>query len=132
MERWVRKDARVYHDAHCLLCGACYGICKGERRVCRISTCLACGSAQCSVNGLGRGQCGVCNIGLLTGWSGTDRMCQYKGCTKKAVVCADGAQRYRCHDHIERGKWTGYLVGRMAERERYWAVKDDAQITEVR
>lgn len=129
--RFVRKDRRVYHDAHCLLCGSCYGICKGERRVCRESHCLACGSAQCSVNGLSRGQCGICYVGLLTGWSGSDRQCDYKGCTDKAIARVEGTNKHRCSAHLERGKWAGYVAKRLQDRDRDFVVKDAAEITAV-
>lgn len=124
--RYIRKDRRVYHDAHCLLCGSCYGICSGEPRVCRPSTCLACGSVQCSVNGLVRGQCSVCYVGLLTGWPGSDRQCSYKGCTGEAVARVDGQNRARCRMHLERGKWVGYIARHLAERDRAWIEVDDS------
>ena len=126
MTRWVRKDRRIYHDSYCLLCGANYGIVQGAPRRCGTSTCLACGSSQCSVNGLTRGQCGICSIGLLTGWSGTDRPCGYKGCTERAIVRADGQNPYRCRVHLEQGKWKGYLDTRIAEREKYWQEVEDS------
>lgn len=126
MTRYVHKDRRVYHDAHCLLCGACSGICKGEHRVCRRAICHACGSAQCSINGLSRGQCGICHIGLLSGWSGSDsHLCDYKGCTDRAIVRVDGANNYRCRRHVERGKWAGYLNSRLAAREREFVEVED-------
>lgn len=123
--RWVRRDRRILHDSHCLLCGACHGICQGEPRVCRTSTCRACGSVQCSVNGLACGQCSVCHIGLLTGWSGTDRQCQYTGCHEPAIVRVDGQHQYRCRTHAERGKYLGYIARQLASRDRYWQEVDD-------
>jgi hypothetical protein len=131
MLRWIRKDRRTYHDSHCQLCGANYGIVKGSRRRCGTSTCKACGSVQCSVNGLGRGQCSICTIGLLTGWSGTDKPCNYKGCTERAIVRVDGQNPYRCMQHLERGKWAGYLARRIEERSKFWVEVDDQYVTDV-
>jgi len=129
--RWVRKDRRPYHDSHCLLCGSCYGIVKGAPRRCGTSTCMACGSAQCSVNGLSRGRCGICHIGLLTGWSGTDKPCDYKGCTERAIVRVDGTNKYRCREHVERGKWKGYLDQQLVMREKLFELVDPNLIREV-
>lgn len=129
--RYVRKSRCVYHDSHCQLCGACCGICRGERRVCREATCAACGSKQCSVNGLSRGQCGVCSIGLLSGWSGSNCQCSYKGCTEQAIARADGPNCNRCRVHLERGKWAGYIAKRLEERDRNFRLVDAAEITAV-
>jgi hypothetical protein len=94
--RYVRKDSRIAQDSHCLLCGACYGICQSEPRACRVSTCLACGTKQCSVNGLGCGQCSVCYNGLLTGWSGSNPgKCAYKGCQNESVARGRGRKAMR-------------------------------------
>lgn len=122
--RFVRKDARPHHDAHCKLCGACYGInVAGGQQACGTTTCLACESTQCMVNGLGRGQCGICHVGLLPGWSGTDCQCSYAGCTARAVARADGPNRNRCRAHLERGKWLGYVAARLVERDRLFVWK---------
>ena len=129
--RYIRTDRRIYADAHCLLCGANYGICRGERRVCRPATCKACGSAQCSVNGLGRGQCGICAVGLLSGWSGSDVPCDYTGCTEPAIARVDGVNKRRCRAHLERGKWAGYIAKRLEDRDRTHVVVDAAAITAV-
>jgi hypothetical protein len=129
--RWVRKDVRIYHDSHCLLCGACYGILRGSLRRCAEQTCLACGSKQCNVNGLSRGQCGICYIGLLPGWIGNDRQCSYQGCHERAIVRVDGANKARCRVHLERGKWAGYLAKRLAERDRQFREVDAATVREV-
>ena len=71
-------------------------------------------------NGLARGTCSICLVGLLPGWSGTDRSCSYAGCAERAVARADGQNAYRCCFHLERGKWAGYAAARLAEREKYW------------
>lgn len=115
--RWVRKGTRIYHDSHCLYCGVHYGIGSGEPRACRITICMVCDSVQCMVNGLSRGTYGICGIGLLPGWSGTDRPCSYKGCQNRAIARADG-KLFRCREHLERGKWKGYVSRRLAERDR--------------
>ncbi len=101
LARFVRKDRRVYDNSHCLYCGVNCGICQGEARACRVSTCLACGTEQCSSNGLGNGQCSVCYVGLLPGWSGSasGQACSYKGCTSFAVARGRGRKRI-CADHL--------------------------------
>ena len=126
--RFVSKTRSIHHDSHCLYCGANYGICKGEPRACRVLTCLACGTKQCQVNGLSRGTCSVCYVGLLPPWSGTDRQCQYKGCTNRAIARVDGANRYRCSAHLERGKWAGYVARQLAERDRQWKFVEGCEV----
>lgn len=102
-ERFVSRDRRIARGSHCLCCGACYGICKGEARACRVFTCLACGTPQCSVNGLSRGQCAICYSGLLQGWSGSraGQPCTYKGCSNPAVARGRGGKLV-CHVHLLR------------------------------
>ena len=119
MVRWVRKDRRVYDFSTCKLCGSACGVVKPAVQ-CAATTCLACGSRQCMSNGLARGTCSICLVGLLPGWSGTDRSCSYAGCAERAVARADGQNAYRCCFHLERGKWAGYAAARLAEREKYW------------
>ena len=128
-ERYVKKNRQINADSHCLLCGACYGILKGGRRRCAVMTCLACGSAQCSVNGLGRGQCGICAVGLLSGWSGSNVQCDYTGCPESAIARVDGANKRRCRAHLERGKWMGYIARRLEDRDQTHVVVDAAPIT---
>lgn len=124
--RYVRRNRRIYNFSSCLLCGCACGIVKGEAKVCRPTTCLACGSRQCMVNGLGRGQCSICLIGLLPGWSGNNRTCQYIGCTNHAIVACDGVNIYRCKDHVERGKWIGYIDKQVSVRDKAWIEVDDS------
>jgi len=125
MQRWVRKDRRIYEFSDCRLCGSAHGVVKPEIEH-RESTCLACGSRQCLGNGTARGTCSVCLVGLLPGWSGTDCVCDYKGCDETAVALVDGKNRRRCRKHLERGKWAGYVDRRLAERERGWILVDES------
>jgi hypothetical protein len=127
-ERYVNKDAYIYHDSHCLYCGANYGICHGEARACRISTCLACGTRQCSVNGLSRGQCSVCFHGLLEGWSGSHsgQSCAYKGCANKAVARGRG-NKLCCLSHMEHQQ-PGFIVNAMARRDKEFVLKSASDV----
>lgn len=118
--RWCRKDRRIYDFSTCLYCGSGHGVCKGETRAHTVTTCMACGTPQCMGNGLSRGTCGICLIGLLPGWAGNDRKCSYQGCNEKAIARADGQNKFRCRNHLERGKWEGYVAARLAEREKGW------------
>ena len=115
-KRWVRKDRRIYDFSLCDLCGTA----GGTTGRCNRSICMACGSAQCSSNGLARGTCGICFIGLLPGWSGNNRKCSYKGCNNQAIARVDGQNSLRCREHLERGKWAGYIARRLAERNLAW------------
>lgn len=117
--RYVRKNSLVIESSHCKLCGTHYGEKLGA---CPTTTCLACESRQCMENGLGRGQCGICYIGLLPGWSGTNRKCDFKDCKFDAVARADGTNRFRCKVHLERGKWAGYVAKRLMDRDRNWLI----------
>jgi len=79
-------------------------------------------------NGLGRGQCSICFIGLLPGWAGSDRKCSYKGCGKPAIARADGQNPNRCAEHLERGKWLGYVAARLAERDKHWLLLPPTEV----
>ena len=99
--RYVRKDARVSAGSSCRLCGTAWG--GYPTRECPVTICKACDTPQCLGNGLGHGACGICHVGLLPGWSGSDLECGYKGCTNRAVAfaprvgtcCAEHALRAR-------------------------------------
>ena len=83
-------------NGRCRYCGRC-----GDD--CRETTCKACGITQCMGNGLGRGTCAWCYIGILPGWSGADAVCAYKGCGKPAVV--HGTPKHNvCDAHLRRWK----------------------------
>jgi len=107
----------------CRYCGTMWGMQPDHTGhvACPPTTCLACGSRQCMGNGLGHGTCSICYIGLLPGWSGTDRPCSYKGCNEKAIaLVGHGSHAYRCRTHLERGKYLGYVSKRLAERGSAW------------
>ena len=125
--RYVRKDSTIYRDSHCLYCGACYGIGKGEARACRTTVCLACGTVQCMVNGLSNGQCKICYAGLLPGWAGSNPgQCTYKGCTNTAV--ARGRDRKQiCLAHLEHQQ-PGFLNRVLADRDAHWLLKPDTEV----
>jgi len=119
---WTRKDRTVRTDAHCIICGDYYGICQGEHRAHRPSTCKACGTPQCWTRGLARGQCSVCYIGLLDAFS--TRKCGYAGCNQEAVSAALRV-KYACKDHLDkpytRGKTTRqYISELLANRDKAW------------
>lgn len=102
--RYVRKDARVYEHSLCKRCGAAGGC---DRDGCREATCLACGTTQCSSNGLGRGTCAVCFCGMLPSWSGCHpgQSCSYKGCQGHAVAFGRGGKKV-CREHLLRQRPT--------------------------
>ena len=124
MKRWVRRDRRIYDSSTCKLCGSAYGGVYPDTEHAP-STCLACGSRQCIGNGLCRGTCAICYVGLLPGWSGTDRKCQYKGCKEKAVARVDGLNKYRCRSHLERGKYLGYVGKQLDVCGQQWVLVDE-------
>lgn len=143
MIRYIRKGARVYTYTHhsepkwCRWCGTGYGIAQSRPPYeCAHTTCLACGSGQCMGNGLGRGQCGICLIGLLPGWSGTNRQCGYKGCPEKAIAACDRVG-FCCRKHTTRATngrlyeskkpitVAEYIAARLADREREYVSVND-------
>lgn len=97
--RYVRKDTRVPPHG-CKFCGTAWGQ-PSATGCCATTRCLACKTLQCMGNGLGRGQCGICLIGLLPGWSGSDRPCGYKGCKERAIAVAPRVKAV-CAAHAER------------------------------
>lgn len=103
MKRWVRREERrLFGKQQCKFCASFFP--------CGRSTCLRCNSVVCSSHGLARGQCPICYHGLLTGWSGNDRLCGYKGCGQPGVargrgrkpVCAYHAD----HQGLPKGDWS--------------------------
>ncbi len=98
--RWVRKARRIYEFSSCHCCGTCWGGYPEHR--CPVTTCLACGSAQCMGNGLGRGQCSICCHGLLPGWSGNPGVCGYAGCGQPAVFGSAPRVGRVCPAHLSR------------------------------
>ncbi|MDO8611103.1 MAG: hypothetical protein Q7R95_11310 [bacterium] len=98
MQRYVRKDRRIYDFSTCNLCGDAYGVIKPEIQH-RATTCLLCGTRQCMGNGLGNGCCSICYHGLLPGWSGSEGICSYKNCGKVAVARGKQGKRYVCLEH---------------------------------
>lgn len=123
MIRWVRKDARIAAFSLCKFCGAAGGCGAGG---CTTMTCRWCGTAQCSANGLGWGQCAICYHGLLEGWSHTKadaRGCQYTGCPHP-IVGRFPRKGYCCAEHGARIAGADYLTTRLAERAtRYVATE---------
>jgi hypothetical protein len=118
--RWVRRDRRVSDHSLCDLCGAA-GFTSGR---CRVTTCLCCGSPQCMANGGARGQCSICHVGLLPGWSGTDRPCGYKGCPNRAV-CAAPRVGYCCREHRGRAGLLPRMNEYLLARGKEWVLVDD-------
>lgn len=115
MKRLQRIDAKIYPNSHCLICGDSYGIVSGEHRAHRPSTCKACGNTQCWTEGLARGQCGVCYIGLLDAFS--SRKCGYKGCDKEAIAAVP-RKRYACKFHLANSDSDTYIMRHLAERDK--------------
>jgi hypothetical protein len=107
MKTYVRKDRRIYPDSHCLLCGTNYGICTGEHRAHMPTECAACGTPQCWTNGISRGQCSVCYVGLLSRFGG--RRCGYAKCGKDAIAAAPRV-KYVCADHAQIAKANNRVV----------------------
>lgn len=117
METYVRRNRRIYDFSTCLLCGDAYGIAQGEHKAHRPSRCRACGTLQCWTNGLARGQCAVCYVGLLDAFA--DRTCGYAGCGKQAVAAAPRV-RYACKDHLERARLNTSIAEAIANRDTAW------------
>ena len=114
MIRYVRKNRRIYGFSLCKVCGAAGG-CGPDG--CGTAVCKACHTPQCNSNGLGHGACGICLVGILPGWSGSDRPCGYKGCGVDAVAFAPRVKRV-CAAHMERSGVAAYVAARLAERDK--------------
>lgn len=78
-------------------------------RYCDQTTCKACGITQCMSNGLGNGLCGYCYVGILPGWSRSERPCAYKGCKHNAVAVT---RKDACADHVLRSPADVILINR--------------------
>lgn len=127
MITYVKKNRRIYDFSTCLLCGDAYGICKGEHKAHPPSLCAACGTPQCWTNGMSRGQCGICFIGLLDRFSG--HKCGYAKCGKDAIaaaprvkyVCADHAKTAKSNNNIVKNQTIAeYIQAQLAERDKWW------------
>ena len=119
--RWVRKNRTIYELSRCTLCGTFWG--DYPERKCPRVVCPVCGSAQCWVNGLGHGTCGICLVGLLPGWAGNDADCSRKQCQNLAE--ARVGSRHYCLEHLPakaRQQVAEQLEKRSIEREE---VEDD-------
>lgn len=128
--RYIRRDARIYAHAGCRACGTA-----AATGLCAVAVCAACGTPQCHGNGLARGTCAICYIGLLPGWSGYARPCGYKGCAAPAVAAEAPRVGNVCKAHLERAKYpaayghpaesaAARIVRRLAERDRGWVLFD--------
>lgn len=108
--RWVRvNQARIFEPAQqCRYCGTFWGG-AGD---CKATVCMACGASQCMGNGLGNGQCSLCYVGLLPGWSGSDGTCTYKGCGSLAVARGRGRKKicavHAAHQKIGQPNYDGW------------------------
>ncbi len=124
--RYIRRDARIYQFSLCMLCGAAGGC---GPKGCTTTTCLWCGTPQCSSNGLGRGQCAVCDHGLLPGWSGSSYapgQCGYKGC-QGDVVGRFPRKGACCATHGAKILGADYLPQALAARDKAWIAVDLAE-----
>ena len=113
LARWVKKDRRIYEFSCCAACGTGWGSAPGDAKaghMCDRTICLACCSPQCMRSGLGRGQCSICYVGLLPGWSGSDHACDYKGCAERAVARVGGINKHVCFEHLKRKKEAKYVM----------------------
>lgn len=126
--RYVRKD-RVRAAGGCRACGSFWGQ-PSAKGACGVTTCMACETPQCMSNGLGRGQCSICLVGLLTGWGMGDRPCGYKGCTALAVAAVPRVQ-YACREHlkravIQREPAAKFIAAQLASRSARFVLWEDA------
>ena len=113
--RYVLRDRRIYDFSRCTCCGTCWG--GYPDRKCPVTTCLACGTAQCFGNGLGNGCCRVCLIGFLPGWAGTDQPCGYAECTQRAVGRGK-RNKFVCEFHLTK---QGFKLDEvLAHRNKDW------------
>lgn len=129
MERYVQKDRRIYGFSTCRLCGSAHGVVRPEIEH-KPTVCLACGTRQCLGNGLARGTCSVCYVGLLPGWSGSNegQHCSYKNCTSPAVARGSNGKRLVCVAHLDRQR-PGFLAKAVAERESRWVLVEESDRT---
>ena len=103
LTRWVSTHLRIFDARQCVHCGRFDPDSRTAdgRAVCSTVTCLMCGARQCHGNGGGSGQCRICYVGILPGWSGWDQQCSYKGCLHEAVARGRGRKPV-CRAHAER------------------------------
>jgi len=109
MKRYVRVNGIPIFEPkqQCPYCGSF--VCNK-----RVAICKCCNSPQCHGNALGNGQCGICLVGLLPDWSGSNGKCTYKACGKEAVARGRG-RKYVCSDHaahqgIGKPNFTGWKI----------------------
>lgn len=89
-----------YNWAQCSYCG------RAQANDCRRAQCLACGSYVCLGDS---SNCPLCLIGIIPGWSGSNRPCGYKHCDQPAVAKADRIHS-TCAGHVRRAKSNGRTV----------------------
>lgn len=119
MIRYVHKRRfPLGREGECQLCGTMHGLRPGQR-VCDATRCLMCGTRQCMANGLGKGACGICFVGLLVGWSGDKQKCGIKSCDERAIARASRVG-YGCREHVY------YEANLLDRRNTQFVAYDDA------
>ena len=92
-------------------CGTRWGVYPNRR--CPRVVCPVCGTAQCLSNGLGKGVCLICQVGLLPGWSHPER------CRCGAQAQAVWLGHSYCLEHLtDKAKATA--VTNLARRAELW------------
>lgn len=121
--RFIRKNRQIYDFSCCKLCGTAWG--NYPNKQCPQTICLLCGSKQCLVNGLGRGSCGICLRGILTGWGiGPNVKCNFRGCKNPPVAFGKNGKTFVCKYHFEH-QFPNFLEKRLTERAINWILVDD-------
>lgn len=91
--RMTRNRTKWYLDNTCPACGRVNStgkLCEDTR------TCKLCGMVQCG----GSGGCRFCYHGLLAGYSGHDKVCDYAKCDNERVARGKHGKRYVCREHF--------------------------------
>lgn len=89
----LRNRTKWYLNNTCPACG----IVNSTGKLCAtVKTCKLCGMIQCG-NG---GTCRFCHHGLLAGYSGHDKICDYANCNEERVARGKRGKWYVCREHL--------------------------------
>lgn len=92
--RLTRNRSKWYRENTCPACGRV----NNTGALCEtVRTCKLCGTVQCSGSSC---RCAFCDHGLLDGFFGHDKPCDYAGCYREGVARGKYGKSHVCRYHL--------------------------------
>lgn len=99
--RMTRNRSKWYQEHACPACGRV----NDTGKLCdTVRTCKVCGIVQCGGSSC---RCAFCEHGLLDGFFGHDKPCDYAQCDEEGVARGKNGKRHVCQRHLihQFGAW---------------------------